>query len=48
MSTSAGKAVIDLLDGRKGFDWWWADVDPEIQAEIIEELDGLVTLKGAS
>ena len=38
----AGRAIIDLLDGRKGFDYWWHDIDPETRAEIVARLDELV------
>lgn len=37
-----GQKIIDLLDGRKGFDYWWDDIHEETQAEIVSELDELV------
>lgn len=27
-------AVLAELSSRKGFDWWWHDIDAEIQEEI--------------
>lgn len=31
-------AVLRDLSDRKGFDWWWDDLDDEIQADIEEDL----------
>ena len=31
-------AVLSELEGRKGFDWWWDDLDEDIQQEIREAL----------
>lgn len=31
-------AVLDNLLGRRGFDYWWDDIDSEIQSEIRESL----------
>lgn len=39
---SVGQKIIDALSDRKGFDWWWDDLDPDIQAEIVAELDHLI------
>jgi hypothetical protein len=30
------EAVLDELRNRKGFDWWWDDLDEDIQVEIVE------------
>lgn len=36
--------VLNNLGGRKGFDWWWGDIDvdtkKEIRAELIEAVKG--------
>jgi hypothetical protein len=43
--TKAGKIVdrvLGELSGRKGFDWWWDELDPDIQVEISEALGALV------
>ncbi len=32
------KKIVDDLEGRSGFDGWWEDIDPPIQAEIHEEI----------
>ena len=31
-------AVLRDLEGRKGFDWWWHDIDEDIREEIRAEL----------
>ena len=28
--------IIDVLRDRKGFRWWWDDIDEEIQQDIID------------
>lgn len=38
---ATGRDVIRVLDGRKGFDWWWDDLDGEIRDDIVAELDAL-------
>ncbi len=45
MSTDAGKAVIRLLESRKGFDYWWEEIDPWIRKQIVDEIDKLVQLR---
>jgi hypothetical protein len=37
-----GRDVIRLLADRKGFDWWWDDLDAESRADIIKSLDQLL------
>ena len=32
------REIIDELNGRKGFDDWWYNIDEDIQEEIIEEI----------
>lgn len=44
-ASSAGQAVIELLEGRKGFDWWWHDIREDDQREIIDAIEGVVVLK---
>lgn len=34
--------IIVFFSGRKGFDWWWDDLDEDIQQEILDELDELL------
>jgi len=34
----AADAVIDELNARSGFDYWWDDIDRDIQDEIRETL----------
>lgn len=36
---TVGYRIIRLLDERGGFDHWWGRIDPDIQREIIEELN---------
>jgi len=35
--------VMMRLKGRKGFDWWWGDLEEEIQEEIEADLTRCVT-----
>ncbi len=44
-NADAGKAVIELLEGRKGFDYWWEEIPPAVRREIIAEINQLVVLK---
>ena len=32
------RAVLKELKGRKGFDWWWDELDEDIKEEIETEL----------
>lgn len=34
--------VIDVLDGRGGFDGWWGDIDEDIKDEIRTEIASVV------
>lgn len=38
MDEATAKGIVDAvlreLEGRKGFDWWWDDLDADIQKEI--------------
>lgn len=34
--------VIDVLDGRSGFDGWWDDIDEDIKDEIRSEITSVV------
>lgn len=34
--------VMNSLGDRKGFDWWWGDIDVEIKKEIRLELTEIV------
>lgn len=34
--------ILANLELRKGFDWWWDDVDADIQQEIREDLTAIV------
>lgn len=40
------EAVLQNLSGRKGFDWWWLDIEPDVRAEIraslVESVRGVV------
>lgn len=29
-------AVFEELESRKGFNWWWDDLDEDIQDDIVE------------
>lgn len=44
MTDARAKAekVIALFEARSGFDWWWDDIDPEDQEDIITELAELL------
>lgn len=37
-STLAAWKILDGLDDRKGFDWWFDDIDPDIQDEIFHQI----------
>lgn len=42
-------AVLSELEGRKGFDWWWDDLDEDIQQEIRDALtERVADLLGAT
>lgn len=43
LDLEAAKAVVDVLRGRKGFGYWWNGIDPDTQAEILDELAGFVS-----
>ena len=30
--------IIGILEGRKGFNWWWHDIGIENNEEIIQEI----------
>lgn len=32
----AADAAFRVLEDRKGFDWWWEDLDEDLQEEIRE------------
>lgn len=38
MFIETAKACIEELDGRKGFDHFWGDLDEDIQEEIVQAL----------
>ena len=38
-TTNASDIVINCLMGRRGFDEWWHNIDSQIQAEILAEID---------
>jgi len=42
VAVSLRDAVLANLLGRKGFDWVWDDIDPDIQEEIRAELLALI------
>lgn len=44
---TAGQVVIDFLLSRKAFDYYWEEIHPETQQEIIAEIDKLVKLRKA-
>lgn len=37
-SRAAAKRVLEELQGRKGFDWWWHDIEPRVKAEIRQAI----------
>lgn len=37
-ASEAAESVLDDLKGRKGFDHWWDDIDPEIKEEVRRSL----------
>ncbi len=39
---SKAKAVIKMLEGRKGFDHWWHDIDQDDKTEILGEIARIV------
>lgn len=40
--------IIDELNGRKGFDDWWYDLDEDIQEEITETLVNILPIHSVS
>ena len=38
LASTIVNAVLMELEGRKGFDWWWDDLDEDIRQEITDEL----------
>jgi hypothetical protein len=36
--TDLADVAIRVLSDRKGFDWWWEDLDTDIQEDIKQEL----------
>lgn len=34
--------VLEFFEQRKGFDWWWKDVDEGIQDEIFTDLQNML------
>lgn len=38
MATQKAWAVMRALDCRKGFDWWFGDLDKFLQDEIFDEI----------
>lgn len=39
------RIIIEVLENRKGFDWWWDNLDKDIQNEIIEEIAENIAIK---
>lgn len=42
MNEGLAQDIIDTLCDHKGFDNWWYDLEDEIQAEILEELEEVI------
>lgn len=40
------KAIVEVLDGRKGLDHWWHDIDQDDKTEILEAIAAVVEGKG--
>lgn len=38
--------ILDFFSNKKGFDWWWEDIDGEIKSEIKRELKALLVKQG--
>lgn len=36
------ETVLREFSSRKGFDWWWEDIDEDVQQEIREALTALI------
>lgn len=34
--------IIDVLNGRKGFDDWWGNIDQECKDEILETISQVI------
>ena len=34
----AAQAAVGVLSGRKGFDWWWGELDGELTTEILDAI----------
>lgn len=45
MSAKIVMAILEELRSRKGFDWWWDELDKDIQQEIREALMVIVDQK---
>jgi hypothetical protein len=40
--TEASKKVLEFLSERKGFDWWFEEIDSQTKAEIKRKLGTLL------
>jgi len=38
LETQRAWRAYKVLNSRKGFDWWWHDIEDEIKNEIFDEL----------
>lgn len=38
VDTRSAWSVLRVLSGRRGFDWWFDELEEELQDEIFEEL----------
>ncbi len=42
MSRAVARLVIKTLRDRKGFDWWWSEIDKDDRLDIIEEVGEVI------
>lgn len=41
-ATVIARRVVRTLQNRKGFDWWWQDIDPADRRDIIRDLSATI------
>jgi len=42
IATKRAWLAMEVLDGRKGFDHWWCDIDEDCKNEIFDQLKAVL------